>query len=312
MRSFFLASSSAATLLIGFSIGEIAIAQPSSGSYQNTCQHPTIVNGTLTAECTDSNHQLHVSSLPAYLECQGDISNQNGVLNCTRQKSSAATSSVNDNNNRQRANSRDTGGRPNNLGSGDYVGSPRYNDNQYNGGETVDLNNNGQRGINTHDFGHSDNFDAHNNGDSRRNYDNQYNRGREPNGDQTQNNLYSHGFSYPNYGDPRYGDPRFDPRFAQGGYAYGRQPNQWIPIAERGPWLEQRIARGQREGTVDRREARGLRQELSGILSLENRYRREGMNPRKYTDLNRRFDLLAARIQYERNDGDHPRDVNRR
>jgi hypothetical protein len=119
--------------------------------------------------------------------------------------------------------------------------------------------------------------------------------------------LYAPGYSYPTYGDRRYGDPQFDPRFAQGGYAYGRHANQWVPIADRARWLEQRIIRGQQEGTVDRREARSLRGELNGILSLERRYRREGMNPRKYSDLDRRFDQLAARIQYERTDGDYNR-----
>jgi hypothetical protein len=131
------------------------------------------------------------------------------------------------------------------------------------------------------------------------------NDNRDDNRGSTQ--LYAPGYSYPTFGDQRYGDPRFDPRFAQGGYAYGRQPNQWVPVADRARWLDQRIMRGQQEGTVDRREARGLRQELNGILSLENRYRHEGMNPRKYADLDHRFDLLAARIQYERTDGDNRR-----
>jgi hypothetical protein len=123
---------------------------------------------------------------------------------------------------------------------------------------------------------------------------------------QASTNLYARGYAYPTYGDQRYGDPRYDPRYAQGGYAYGRRANQWMPIAQRGQWLEQRIARGQQEGTVDGREARGLRQELSNLKYLEVRYRRQGLQPRMMADLDRRFDLLAARIQYERNDGDHP------
>jgi hypothetical protein len=268
MRSFLLASATAVTLVSGFSFGAIAVAQPSSGSYQKTCQHPTIVNGVLTAECTDINHKLHVSSLPGYLQCQGDISNQNGVLSCNRAPPNTAVGIV--------------------------------------------PNNNGQRGNSPQAGGRSENYSTGNNGNGRRNSDNQYNGGKAQEGASNSGSLYSRGFSYPDYGDQRYGDPRFDPRFAQGGYAYGRQAKQWVPIAERAQWLDQRIMRGEQEGTVDRREARGLHQELNGILSLENRYRREGMNARKYTDLDRRFDLLAARIQYERNDGDHTRDLNRR
>ena len=119
--------------------------------------------------------------------------------------------------------------------------------------------------------------------------------------------LYAPGFSYPTYGDQRYGEPRFDPRFAQGGYGYGQPANRFIPIAQRSAWLEQRIARGQQEGTVDRREARDLRQQLTNLKALEIRYRRQRMLPWMMADLDKRFDQLAARINYERNDGDYRR-----
>jgi hypothetical protein len=297
MRSFILASATAATLVSSVGFGVIANAQPSSGSYQNTCQHPTIVNGMLTAECTDINHQLHVSSLP-YLQCQGDISNQNGVLSCNRVAANTGTAAA-PNNYGQRDNIPQAGNRGDNFNNGNNANNQRYYDNQYNNGRV-------QGGNNSQVGGRRDNFGNGNNADNQRNYDNQYNSGRGQGGDQNSNGLYARGYAYPTYGDQRYGDPRYDPRYAQGGYAYGRQANQWMPIAQRGQWLEQRIARGQQEGTVDSREARGLRQELVNLRSLEVRYRRQGLQPRMIADLDRRFDLLAARIQYERTDGDHP------
>ncbi|MDB5460640.1 MAG: hypothetical protein JWO72_2381 [Caulobacteraceae bacterium] len=119
--------------------------------------------------------------------------------------------------------------------------------------------------------------------------------------------LYAPGYAYPAYGDPRYGDPRYDPRFGQGGYAEGRPAGQWMPIAQRAQWLDRRIDRGLQEGSLDRGEARGLRQELYSLEERESRYRRQGMQRWMMSDLDRRFDDLAARIRYERNDGDRPR-----
>jgi hypothetical protein len=119
--------------------------------------------------------------------------------------------------------------------------------------------------------------------------------------------LYAPGYAYPAYGDQGYGDPRFDPRYAEGGYAYGRPARQWVPIAERASWLDQRINRGIQEGTLDRSETRSLRSELSDLESLELRYRQRGMQSWMMTDLDRRFDQLASRIQYERTDGDDVR-----
>jgi hypothetical protein len=119
--------------------------------------------------------------------------------------------------------------------------------------------------------------------------------------------LYAPGYAYPAYGDQRYGDPRFDPRYAEGGYAYGRPVRQWVPIAERASWLDQRINRGVQEGALDRSEVRSLRNQLSDLETLEMQYRRRGMQGWMMTDLDKRFDQLAARIQYERTDGDNVR-----
>lgn len=117
--------------------------------------------------------------------------------------------------------------------------------------------------------------------------------------------LYQQGYNYPTYGQPRYGDPRYDPRYAPGGYGYGRPTNQFIPIAERAQWLDQRINRGIQEGTLDRGEVRSLRDQLRSLEDRENRYRRQGMQGWMMADLDKRFDQLASRIQYERTDGDN-------
>jgi hypothetical protein len=123
--------------------------------------------------------------------------------------------------------------------------------------------------------------------------------------------LYAPGYAYPTYGQTGYGDPRRDPRYAQGGYAYGHANGQWMPIAQRAQWLDQRINRGSQEGTLDRGDVHSLRQELTGLERLETRYQRSGMQGWEMADLDKRFDALASRIQYERTDGDNGRNDRR-
>jgi len=119
--------------------------------------------------------------------------------------------------------------------------------------------------------------------------------------------LYAPGYAYPVYGQNGYGDPRYDPRYAQGGYAYGHANGQWVSISDRVQWLDQRIDRGAQEGTLNRREVRSLRQDLTGLEAAEAHYRRGGLQTWEMADLDKRFDRLAARIQYERTDGDNGR-----
>ena len=117
--------------------------------------------------------------------------------------------------------------------------------------------------------------------------------------------LYAPGYAYPTYGQAGYGNPQSDPRYAQGGYAYGHANGQWVPIAQRAQWLDQRINRGAQEGTLDRGDVRSLRQELAQLQQTEIRYNRGGMKGWEMADLDKRFDALASRIQYERTDGDN-------
>ena len=56
-----------------------------------------------------------------------------------------------------------------------------------------------------------------------------------------------------------------------------------------------------------RREARGLRYEFNQLARLEAHYRRNGLSRWERQDLDRRFDILEARIRYERRDRDDRR-----
>jgi len=118
-------------------------------------------------------------------------------------------------------------------------------------------------------------------------------------------NLYQGNQSYPTYGQRGYGDPRSDPRFAQGGWGYGYSQGQYVPISRRADWLERRIDRAQQQGTVSRREAATLRQQLDDLENLERRYGRNGFTNYERADLDNRFDDLAARIRFESRDNDN-------
>lgn len=80
------------------------------------------------------------------------------------------------------------------------------------------------------------------------------------------------------------------------------QPAQWQNIDSRQAQLDQRIDVGVRNGSLTRDEAVRLRGEFRMIADLERNYRAGGLNMRERADLDRRFDLLSARIQYERAD----------
>ena len=85
----------------------------------------------------------------------------------------------------------------------------------------------------------------------------------------------------------------------------------WTNINQRQASLDQRIDQGVRNGSLTRREAAGLRAEFQGIARLEYRYRRTGggLQGWERADLDRRFNILSAKIRYERHDrddrGDH-------
>ena len=79
----------------------------------------------------------------------------------------------------------------------------------------------------------------------------------------------------------------------------------WTNINQRQAQLDQRIDQGVRNGSLTRYEAASLRSEFQGIARLESRYRRTGgLQGWERVDLERRFDILSAKIRYERHDRD--------
>lgn len=79
----------------------------------------------------------------------------------------------------------------------------------------------------------------------------------------------------------------------------------WTNINQRQAQLDQRIDQGVRNGSLTRREAVSLRAEFQDIARLEYRYRRTGgLQAWERADLDRRFNMLSAKIRYERHDRD--------
>lgn len=91
------------------------------------------------------------------------------------------------------------------------------------------------------------------------------------------------------------------------GYGYDRYDRNWVSINQRQRQLDRRIDQGVRNGQLTRREARGLRYEFNQLARLEAHYRRNGLSRWERQDLDRRFDILEARIRYERRDRDDRR-----
>ena len=85
-------------------------------------------------------------------------------------------------------------------------------------------------------------------------------------------------------------------------FAQGPRPSDWQPLSARQGQIESRIDQGVRSGSLTRREAVGLRSEFNSLLRLEARYRRDGLNIRERADLQQRYDALAQRVRFEKND----------
>lgn len=77
---------------------------------------------------------------------------------------------------------------------------------------------------------------------------------------------------------------------------------QWVGVDQRQAQLDQRIEAGVRSGQLTRPEAGRLQAEFQDIVSLEARYRANGLSANERADLDRRFDELSARIREERRD----------
>lgn len=81
------------------------------------------------------------------------------------------------------------------------------------------------------------------------------------------------------------------------------RPGQWQSINERQANLDARIDAGVRDRSLSPQEAARLRAEFDDLARLEADYRRGGLTAVEQADLDRRFDVLSARIRNDRQDG---------
>jgi uncharacterized protein with FMN-binding domain len=74
-------------VFIAIMLTDVAYAQTApQGSYQKSCNSFKASDGTLLASCRKKNGDYIGTSLEAYSQCIGDISNQDGNLNCLKNK----------------------------------------------------------------------------------------------------------------------------------------------------------------------------------------------------------------------------------
>ena len=78
-------------------------------------------------------------------------------------------------------------------------------------------------------------------------------------------------------------------------------------ISQRKYNLDRRIDRGERNGSLSRREASRLRRELNDLVYLERSYLRGGLSFRERSELDRRYDRLSFQVREERRDRDDRR-----
>ena len=83
--------------------------------------------------------------------------------------------------------------------------------------------------------------------------------------------------------------------------------NGWYGESGRLQELGRRIEAGARSGQLSRAEASRLRSEHTFLVQLEQNYRRGGLTNQERLDLNRRFELLASKIRWERRDWENRR-----
>jgi hypothetical protein len=78
----------------------------------------------------------------------------------------------------------------------------------------------------------------------------------------------------------------------------------WQSINQREVRLDQRINDGIRDGSLTRREATRLRNDMRRLERMESQYRRSrpGLTVAERRDLDRRFDALSARVFTNKHD----------
>lgn len=78
----------------------------------------------------------------------------------------------------------------------------------------------------------------------------------------------------------------------------------WYGASNRLQTLGQRIETAKQRGQLTQMEYSRLRSEFQYLVQLEQNYRRNGLTAQERTELNRRFELLATKIRWERRDWD--------
>ena len=101
-----------------------------------------------------------------------------------------------------------------------------------------------------------------------------------------------------------YGPRHHDDR---GGRYEQDRGGHWQNIFQRKDQLDRRIDRGERNGSLSRREATRLRFDLDALVHLERSYMRGGLSYRERAELDRRYDRLSFQVREERRDRDDRR-----
>lgn len=91
------------------------------------------------------------------------------------------------------------------------------------------------------------------------------------------------------------------------GDRYEQNRGGWESISNRKFQLDRRIDVGLRNGSLSRREGNRLKTELNSLVRLERSYLRGGLTRWERSDLDRRYDRLAAQVRAERRDRDNRR-----
>jgi hypothetical protein len=76
-------------------------------------------------------------------------------------------------------------------------------------------------------------------------------------------------------------------------------PASWKPLSQRQDDVAAGIANGVASGALSDATAHGLRDQFTGLLNLEDEYRKTGLTPAQRADLEARYDTLEARINVD-------------
>lgn len=88
-------------------------------------------------------------------------------------------------------------------------------------------------------------------------------------------------------------------------FDHGRMGGYDNNINQREREVSFRIERGQRDGSLNWREARRLKDQLALVERLEQRYRIGGLNGWERADLNARLDRISRQVRSERHDDEY-------